>query len=69
MEFDLAKAIVYRQARKGKRFHLSPELLAMVNERIDRLQAQQAGQPAATERRETAQGAGNGSAGPSAMGV
>ena len=36
MVFDLAKAIVYRHERSGKRLRLSPAVLAFVNERIDR---------------------------------
>ena len=44
MEFDLVKAILLKEHRKGKLFLASPSLLRMVNERIDRLSRESVGQ-------------------------
>jgi hypothetical protein len=44
VQFDLAKSIVYKEARKGKRFSLSPFVLSYLNEQLDRLLAKQAAQ-------------------------
>jgi hypothetical protein len=57
MLFDLAKAIVYRDVRQGKRFTLTPPVLALLNEQIDRLQRQVSASTAATGGRENVPGA------------
>jgi hypothetical protein len=57
MEFDLAQAILWPYYRTGRHFELSPAVLDMVNERIDREEKQQAGQSAAKGRRASASGA------------
>jgi hypothetical protein len=44
MQFDLIKAILLKEHRKGNLFYPSPSLLAMVNARIDRLRRELAGQ-------------------------
>jgi hypothetical protein len=60
--FDLAKAIVYRDVRHTGRFSLSPAVLAMVNEKLDRELDQMREQIAARERRDSRQASANASA-------
>ena len=47
MQFDLIKAILLKEHRQGHLFLASPALLAMVNERLDRINRQTAGQTVA----------------------
>jgi len=64
MHFDLIKAILLKEHRQGHLFLASPSLLAMVNERLDRLSRQTAGQTAAPGHQAQASGP-NGSGEPS----
>jgi hypothetical protein len=44
MLFDLTKAILFREHRQGHLFLASPALLAIVNERLDKIRRESVGQ-------------------------
>jgi hypothetical protein len=50
MQYDLMKAFVYNQARRGKAFQLTEGVTAYINERLDKEAQHQIAQTEATER-------------------
>lgn len=49
MHFDLLKAFVAKDARRGKVFIFSPAIMNWANEQIDRVEKQRVGSREATE--------------------
>jgi hypothetical protein len=49
MEYDLLKGFVFDKARRGKQLQVSESVCSYINERLDRINKQQAGRTEATE--------------------